>query len=129
VRRQVALYKALRGLVQRGDMYRLKSPFEGNEAAWMFVSPDRREAAVFHFRVMAEPNAPLSRLSLCGLDPALEYAVVRVLTSEGRDDDDGRPAEKPVGAFPGDLLMQAGLPAEGFSGDFSGVLYLLRAAD
>jgi len=128
VRRQVALYKEIRGLVQQGDLYRLKSPFEGNEAAWMFVSPDRREAAVFHFRVLAEPNAPLGRLALRGLDPLRDYAVTRVVTAEGGADGD-RLAETPVGVFAGDLLMQAGLPAEGFAGDFAGVLYRLRSAD
>jgi alpha-galactosidase len=141
VRRQVALYKDMRGLVQQGDMYRLKSPFEGNETAWMFVSPDRREATVFHFRVLGVPNEPLSRLALRGLDPERDYRVVRVTTAKGAADGetgdfefsgesgDDRPAVKPVGVYAGDLLMRAGLPADGFRGDFSGVLYRLRAAE
>lgn len=129
VRRQTALYKALRGLVQQGDMYRLKSPFEGNETAWMFVSPDKKEAVVFHFRVLAVPNAPLSRLVLSGLDPSLDYAVERVLTAEGDPADGNRAAVRPVGTFAGDLLMQAGLPGGEFRGDFAGLLYRLRAAE
>lgn len=40
---QIASYKEIRGLVQQGDLYRLLSPFEGNETSWMFVSEDRRK--------------------------------------------------------------------------------------
>lgn len=133
VKRQVALYKELRGLIQQGDMYRLKSPFDGNETAWMFVSGDKREAAVFHFRVLAVPNAPLSRLALRGLDPALDYAIERVTTAKGQPAEEGGSDDRartiPIGVMAGDLLMQAGLPADGFKGDFSGVLYRLRAVN
>lgn len=112
VKRQVAAYKSLRSLIQQGDLYRLKSPFEGNETAWMFVSEDKKEAVVFHFKVLAEPNVPLRRLVLQGLDPNRDYVVDGV-----------------EGTFGGDLLMRAGLPANYFRGDYSSVYYTLRAAD
>ena len=38
VKAQVARYKEIRKLIQFGDFYRLKSPFEGNETAWLFVN-------------------------------------------------------------------------------------------
>ncbi len=50
MRRQVAEFKADRALFQFGTFYRLLSPFDGNEAAWMSVSPDRRNAVVTSVR-------------------------------------------------------------------------------
>lgn len=43
IRKQVSEYKELRMLIQYGDFYRLLSPFEGNETAWMFVSADKKK--------------------------------------------------------------------------------------
>ena len=75
IRQQVAQYKELRKLIQSGDFYRLLSPFEGNETAWMFVSEDKKEAFAAYFKVLAEPNAPLCRLRLRGLDPDKSYRL------------------------------------------------------
>jgi len=69
----VAQYRAIRHIIQLGDMYRLQSPFEGNIAAWMFVSADKREAVLFTFRLLAKPNEKRLRMRLAGLDSALDY--------------------------------------------------------
>lgn len=52
IRKQVSEYKELRMLIQYGDFYRLLSPFEGNETAWMFVSADKKEAFATYFQVL-----------------------------------------------------------------------------
>ncbi|MWV44440.1 alpha-galactosidase [Paenibacillus sp. HJL G12] len=111
VKKQVTLYKEIRGLVQFGLHYRLLSPFEGNETAWMFVAEDGSEAAVFYFRVLSESNAPLSRLKLKGLDPAADYSI---LGSEG--------------IYSGDALMYAGISVGEKRGDFHGELIRLTRA-
>ena len=46
VKKQIRFMKDHRELIQFGDFYRLQSPFENNETAWMVVSPDRRQALV-----------------------------------------------------------------------------------
>ncbi|MDR9852139.1 alpha-galactosidase [Paenibacillus sp. VCA1] len=115
VKRQVNEYKQVRRLVQQGELYRLKSPFEGNETAWMFVSADRREAVVYYFRVMAEPNPARSILRLAGLEPGLDYVV------QGKDG-----LETCLG---GDRLMQAGLPLEFKQSDYESGFFKLKAAD
>lgn len=46
IRRQIAFMKEKRDLIQKGTFYRLKSPFEGNETAWMIVSEDQKKALV-----------------------------------------------------------------------------------
>lgn len=54
VKRQVAEYKEVRDLVQFGSLYRLRSPFEGNDTAWMTVSEDLSEAYAVYVRVLTE---------------------------------------------------------------------------
>lgn len=110
VKEQVALYKDVRPLVQFGDFYRLLSPFEGNETAWMFVSKDRSEAFVVYVSVLQEANAKLDRIRLKGLDPNLEYVL------DGED-----------GAYGGDELMHAGLQTPLFHGDYASKVYRFRS--
>jgi alpha-galactosidase len=107
---QVRTYRQIAPLVQQGEMYRLLSPFDGNEAAWMFVSQDRREAAVFWFKVLAQPNEPLRLLKFKGLDPELDYR--RLDTGE---------------TFGGDLLMSRGMECPMQQGDFQSALWRLRS--
>ena len=101
VKQQISLYKEIRSLVQFGHFYRLLSPFEGNETAWMFVSPDGNEAAVFYFRVLSESNAPLNRLKLKGLDPNADYRLM---------------GESQI--FSGDAMMYAGISVGMQRGDY-----------
>lgn len=110
VRGQIELYKQIRELVQTGDQYRLRNPFERNEeAAWMVVNAHKTEAVCFYFRVLAEANAPLRRLRLRGLDPEREYQRV------GSDE-----------CFGGDLLMAAGIYLPESAGDFRSVMWHFR---
>ena len=75
VKGQVAFQKQYRALLQFGTFYRLKSPFAGNETAWMVVSADRSTAIVGDYRVLNGANQPFSRLRLRGLDPDACYTV------------------------------------------------------
>jgi alpha-galactosidase len=110
VKRQVSLVKEVRELVQFGTFYRLLSPFEGNEAAWMFVSKDQQEIFLVHTTVLNEPNAPLSRLRLKGLDPSRVYEWI------GEDQFIG-----------GDELMFAGIAKNLPHSDFSSMSYRFKA--
>ncbi|MEK3769576.1 alpha-galactosidase [Paenibacillus sp. FSL R5-0887] len=109
IRKQVSEYKELRMLIQYGDFYRLLSPFEGNETAWMFVSADKKEAFATYFQVLAGPNPPLRRLRLKGLDPAKSYKL-----------------EFNGGVYRGDELMHFGLTLPQLEGDFRSLLFVLR---
>ncbi|OAB40262.1 alpha-galactosidase [Paenibacillus antarcticus] len=109
-KQQVAHYKEIRSLVQQGDLYRLRSPFEGNETAWMFVSEDKAQALVYYFQVLAEPNAPLKKLKLKGLDPELDYTI---------DEEDI--------IYGGDRLMHSGLHIPPLHGDFVSKCFHLKA--
>jgi alpha-galactosidase len=111
-KRQIATYKAIRRLVQFSDFYRLLSPFEGSQTAWMFVSPDKREAFVAYFHVLVEPNPPLGSLRLKGLDPDLDYAIARTGQT-----------------FGGDELMSAGIDLPYMLGDFQSVIWQFKAKE
>ncbi len=107
----IELYKnEVRDVVQFGRMYRLKSPFEGNSTAWLFVSPDKSRAALFFFRVLAEAQEPFRTLKLAGLDPERTYKVAVFNT-----------------LYKGDTLMNAGLSSPIFLGDYGSALIRLEA--
>lgn len=91
-RAQIARYKEIRGTVHGGAMYRLASPFEGDSAAFNFVSPDGKQAVLCLCCIKGTPNANRIRIRMAGLDPDADY----------RDTETGE-------VFGGDLLMRAGV--------------------
>ena len=99
IRRQTAFYKQVRQLLLNGDLYRLRSPFESNDAAWMLVSSNKEEALVTHVTILALPNAAQQFLRLKGLDPGAKYKVDNLV-------------------YRGDALMNIGLPVPYASADF-----------
>ncbi|HZT23199.1 MAG TPA: alpha-galactosidase, partial [Verrucomicrobiae bacterium] len=72
----IALYKnEIRDVVEQGDLYRLKSPYDQPCAALDFVSPDRTHAVLFIYQVK-EGDDGLVKPE--GLDPQLRYHVREV---------------------------------------------------
>jgi len=112
IKEQINTYKQIRHLIQFGDFYRLLSPFESSEAAWMFVSADKSEAFVTYFNVLAEPNRTYGKLRLDGLDPDRVYEVSGTGCCYG-----------------GDELMYSGIGIPEFYGDMQSVDWRLIAKD
>ena len=117
VKKQISMMKQYRKLIQSGKFYRLLSPFEQNEAAWMVVSGDRKEAIVGYYSIMARANDRIKRLYLTGLNPDSLY------------DMNGA-------SYWGDELMSAGVitsdviePSAPPKGDFYSKIFLLRATN
>ncbi|ADQ07891.1 Alpha-galactosidase [Caldicellulosiruptor hydrothermalis 108] len=110
IKRQIELYKRIWHIIFEGDLYRLISPFEENVAAWMFVTEDKNEAVVFYVNILGEPNPPIKRLKLDGLDPDKKYII------EG--DEKIR--------F-GDELMNIGIMIPRTWGDFNSHMWILKA--
>jgi alpha-galactosidase len=72
---QIALYKEIRPLVQRGDQYRLL-PAQGKAyTAWQYVSKDQAEAVLFAFRTHLPEPARVPPIYLQGLDLDAQYTV------------------------------------------------------
>lgn len=122
VKKQIAFMQEHRELIARGTFYRLKSPFEGNETAWMVISENKKQAIVGYYRVLQPVNIGYRRLRLAGLSEDVSYRI------------NGEEA-----AFYGDELMYAGMlisdGASGvnipglYQGDYQARLFLLNAEE
>ncbi|HEY1015411.1 MAG TPA: alpha-galactosidase [Herpetosiphonaceae bacterium] len=71
----IALYKAIRPIIQFGDLHRLL-PAQGQPlSAVQYVSKDRAESVLFAFRTHLPEPAELAPIRLRGLDPDARYLV------------------------------------------------------
>lgn len=109
LRRQTDYARGTNDTRMNGTLYRLASPFEGNDTAWITVSRDQRQAVltVVRSRALANTFPPLVRLR--GLDPDRAYTVRE--TGE---------------AFTGAELMTLGLCCPLGMGDAASVVYTLE---
>lgn len=92
VRQQIRQYKEIRSTIHFGDLYRLRSPFEGENAAWEYVSADRKQVVLLYCTIRAHVLTGLTQLRFEGLD---ENALYRN-TGTGE-------------VYGGDFLMNVGL--------------------
>ena len=143
VKKQIAFMKEHRELIQMdGDFYRLLSPFEGNETAWMVVSSDKTQAVAAFYQRLNKVNASWLRLKLDGLDVNTKYEVscdmapvtsydAKIAEAYGHKTDED--SVKTYQAY-GDELMSAGIPIDREElnkkgGDFASLLYTLKKVD
>ena len=108
IREQVKQYKDLRSFIQSGDMYRLASPFEGNQIAWQFNSKDGKDIFAAYFQVLCEVNPGIHRMRFTALEPDALYEIV------GEDV-----------TYRGDELMEIGLVADCY-GDYQSLTWRLK---
>ena len=118
VKEQISFYKANRKLLHQGVFYRLKSPFEGNDTAWMVVSQEKDRAIVSYYQVLNPANGGWLKLKLKGLCEEMPYKV----SLWGKDE-----------ILYGNQLMYAGIPIDRafFSkdiGDFASLLFMIEKA-
>lgn len=71
----IAQYKAIRQIVQFGDLYRLRSPQEHAFSALEYLTKDCAEGLLFVFRTHIPDPATLPLLYPRGLDPAARYTI------------------------------------------------------
>ncbi len=143
VKKQIAFMKEYRELIQiDGDFYRLLSPFEGNETAWMVVSRDKTQAVAGFYQRLNKVNASWLRLKLDGLDADAKYEVscdmapiasydAKIAEAYGYKNDGD--SVKTYQAY-GDELMSVGIPIDREElnkkgGDFASLLYTLKKVD
>ena len=86
IRELNAKVRSMQKLLFYGTFYRLKSPYTGNESAWMSVSKDKREAVFTHVRAQAFPHYKPTPVRLAGLDPNLDYKDVETGRIYGGDE-------------------------------------------
>ena len=97
---------------QQGLFYRLLSPFEGNDTAWMTVSKDQKTAVFTFVRDHALANVVPALVKLQGLNPDQKYQIAE--TNE---------------TYYGDELMYSGLLVRVKNGDAASILYTLKAVE
>ncbi len=73
--KMVANYKSIRETVQRGSLYRLMSPREGEQSVTESVSQDGKQAVTFAFLHSSTQNYPFPRINLRGLDENATYTL------------------------------------------------------
>ena len=111
IRRQISKRNELAHLIYNGKYYRLSNPFEGESAAWAFVSEDKSEALLNYVNLQIHGNRHVTYIRMQGLEPGSFY----------KDKESGK-------VYPADALMQAGLPMPVVPGDYGALQILLEKA-
>lgn len=97
-------YKAVRPIVQFGDLYRLQSPYDKKGvASLMYVTPEKDDAVFYWWKIETFMGQQLPRIPMAGLDPDKTYTV----TELNRIDNEPLPFEGK--SFTGRYLMSNGL--------------------
>lgn len=68
-REHIEIFKRVRDVIHKGNMYRLRSPFDGNYCAFQYVSEDKSRCVLVFSTVLAHPNMERFRVKFEGLDP------------------------------------------------------------
>jgi alpha-galactosidase len=74
-KKMVDAYKSIRETVQRGSLYRLMSPRDGEQSVTESVSQDGKQAVTFAFLHSSTQNYPFPRIYLRGLDENATYSL------------------------------------------------------
>ncbi|QHS51355.1 alpha-galactosidase [Edaphobacter sp. 12200R-103] len=115
-KRMIADYKSIRETVQRGSLYRLMSPREGEQSVTESVSRDRKQAVAFAFLHSSSENYPFPRVYLRGLDENATYSL-HLLT--------GKVAKNTPAAATGAYWMHHGFDVD-LRGDFQAMAVTLE---
>lgn len=100
IKAQIQRYKQLRNLIQFGDFYRLSSPFEGGDTAWMISAQEGRHILVWYYKPYARPEEAYLGIRIPYLDEHARYRQV------GTDR-----------IYHGSILMHMGLTIDWKNGD------------
>ncbi len=103
-RQAIADYKSIRPIVQFGDLYRLHSPYAGdNLASLMYVAEDKSQAVFYWYKLETFKNQHLPIVKMQGLDPNKLYTVNELNRI------DNKPLECEGKTYSGAYLMNHGL--------------------
>ena len=108
VKEQIKFYKKYSSVFHKGDMYRIKSPFDDNMTVREFISEDTNTVIVEIFVIKGVPATPMFVVKLKGLDENCMY----------RDELTGI-------EYPGDFLMNIGL-RQTTSKDYTSEIMVLK---
>lgn len=103
-KKAVEEYKAIRPIVQFGDLYRLSSPYDENGVASMMYVDEAKDNAVFYwYKTKYFRNEVLPRITFDGLDPNKNYKITELNRV------DNKPLSFEGKSYSGAFLMSNGL--------------------
>ncbi len=125
-KRALAVYKEIRPVVQFGDLFRLRSPFEGDIAALMYVlhgpNDAPTEAVLFVFSLARNLLDNPGNIQLRGLPPGKRHLLTEVNPAKA-----GSPVTRYHGKVLGaDFLTSVGLSLPWTRGDYQSFVFHLR---
>jgi|AKZA01.1.fsa_nt_gi Alpha-galactosidase len=104
-------YKVNRQLIQKGDFYRLRSPYEHlKECAWIFINKVKTKAILYLFTNLYKPTHDNTLIKIPYLDSNKDYIETRTKR-----------------IFGGDELSSSGLSIDLKKGDFNSYKFELEA--
>lgn len=111
----VAAYKSIRETIQRGSLYRLLSPREGEQAVTESVSRDGKQAVTFAFLHSSTQGYSFPRIHLRGLNENATYALHSIA---------GKVAADTPASATGAYWMYRGVDVD-LRGDFQAMAFML----
>lgn len=76
IKTQIERYKQIRDIIHKGNMYRIVSPFNGNQCVWQFVSEDKKKTVVCYGSINAKAEQRSKSIKLCGLNSQGVYKLL-----------------------------------------------------
>ena len=98
-------YKRLSPVIWQGDLFRLRSPYEGNQVSLMYVDEAQRKAVLYGYNLHTRFLETVLPVKLQGLDPAQRYKITEINLMPGQKS--GLPANGQT--YSGDYLMKVGV--------------------
>jgi alpha-galactosidase len=104
-KKAIKTYKRIRHIVHQGDLYRINSPYRGNRAALMYVTPAKDQAIVFGYVTRFHSRNDYMTVKLKGLKPDKSYKVTEI----NKEDPQKKLFTGSGKTFSGDYLMKRGV--------------------
>lgn len=76
IKMQIERYKQIRDIIHNGNMYRIMSPFDGEQCVWQFVSEDKKKTVVCCGSINAKAEQRSKAIKLCGLNSQSTYKLL-----------------------------------------------------
>ncbi|ALW84593.1 alpha-galactosidase [Hymenobacter sedentarius] len=98
-------YKRLSPIIWQGDLFRLRSPYEGNQASLLYVDEAQRQAVLFGYNLHTRFLETVLPVKLQGLDPAKRYKLTEINLMPGQKSELAANGQ----TYSGDYLMKVGV--------------------
>jgi alpha-galactosidase len=98
-------YKRLSPVIWQGDLFRLRSPYESNQPALMYVDEAQRQAVLYGYNLHTRFLETVLPVKLQGLDLARRYKLTEINLMPGQKSELAANGQ----TYSGDYLMKVGV--------------------